>query len=37
VKDGGYDLMEVGLNYLCQRYEGMTLAAFMRRRKFVTA
>ena len=25
VKDGDYDLMEVSLNYLCQKYEGMSL------------
>jgi hypothetical protein len=29
VSDGNYDLMEVSLNYLCRRYEGMTLPAFM--------
>lgn len=33
VRDGSYDLMEVSLEYLCRRYEGMTLAAFMRRQE----
>lgn len=37
VKDGAYDLMEVSLDYLCRRYEGIPLADFMRRRKFVLA
>ena len=29
VKDGSYDPMFVSLNYLCNRYEGMTLEKFM--------
>lgn len=29
VNDGYYDLMEVSLDYLCRRYEGVTLADFM--------
>ena len=37
VRDGSYDLMEVSLNYLCQRYEGMSLAKFMRKRQFTVA
>lgn len=28
VKDGNYDLMEVSLDYLCQRYEGVPLSEF---------
>ena len=32
VKGGDYDLMEVSLNYLCQRYEGRTLRQFTRGR-----
>ena len=31
VSDGAYDIMEVGLDFLCQRYEGITLAAFIER------
>lgn len=31
VENGGYDPMFVSLNYLCQRYEGMTLDEFMGR------
>jgi hypothetical protein len=27
--DGDYDLMEVSLNFLCHKYEGMPLAKFM--------
>lgn len=30
VKDGGYDLMEVSLDYLCRRYEDRPLAVWMR-------
>lgn len=29
VVDGSYDLMEVSLNYLCRRYEGVPLSEFM--------
>lgn len=29
VRDGGYDLMEVSLDYLCQKYEGMHLVDFL--------
>lgn len=29
VADGDYDLMEVSLNYLCHRYEGVDLGTFM--------
>ena len=29
VRDGDYDLMEVSLSYLCQKYEGMGIAQFM--------
>ena len=29
VDNGAYDLMEVSLDYLCRRYEGMTLQRFM--------
>lgn len=29
VHDGDYDLMEVSLDFLCRRYEGMTLKDFM--------
>lgn len=31
VEHGSYDVMEVSLDYLCRRYEGMTLADFRRR------
>lgn len=31
VHDGSYDLMEVSLEYLCQRYEGMTIAQFLKK------
>lgn len=37
VRDGAYDLMEVSLDYLCRRYEGVGLAEFMRKRKFTLA
>lgn len=30
VKDGGYDLMEVSLDYLCRRYEDKPLAVWMK-------
>jgi hypothetical protein len=30
--DGDYDLMEVSLDYLCRRYEGVTLSSFMAKR-----
>lgn len=30
--DGDYDLMEVSLDYLCRRYEGMALSNFMAKR-----
>jgi hypothetical protein len=33
VDHGAYDIMEVGLDWLCQRYEGMTLADFSERYK----
>jgi hypothetical protein len=33
VHDGAYDLMEVSLDYLCRKYEGMSLETFVR--KFV--
>lgn len=29
VKDGDFDLMEVSLGYLCQRYEGVSISKFM--------
>jgi hypothetical protein len=29
VNDGSYDLMEVSLDYLCRKYEGVSLAEFM--------
>lgn len=32
VQDGNYDLMEVSLDYLCRRYEGMPLEKFLRRK-----
>lgn len=32
VHDGDYDLMEVSLNYLCRRYEGMQLSDFMKKK-----
>lgn len=31
VRDGNYDLMEVSLNYLCRRYEGIPLTRYMKR------
>ena len=31
VNDGNYDIMEVSLNYLCRRYEGIPLRQFMSR------
>lgn len=34
VEDGNYDPMFVSLNYLCRRYEGMTLAEFALREGF---
>ena len=37
VVDGAYDLMEVSLDYLCRRYEGMPVAEFMARGKFTIA
>lgn len=30
VYDGNYDLMEVSLDYLCRKYEGMNLSDFMK-------
>lgn len=30
VENGNYDLMEVSLDYLCRRYEGVSLAEFLR-------
>ncbi|MEM7468889.1 MAG: hypothetical protein AAF387_18635 [Pseudomonadota bacterium] len=30
VREGGYDLMEVSLDYLCRRYEGTTVKKFCR-------
>lgn len=30
VIDGSYDIMEVSLDYLCRRYEGMPLAEFLK-------
>ncbi len=33
VADGHYDIMLVSLDYLCRRYEGVTLKRFMRRRR----
>ena len=32
VKDGDYDLMEVSLNYLCHRYEGVSVDKFLSKR-----
>lgn len=29
VQDGDYDLLEISLDYLCRRYEGVTLKKFM--------
>jgi hypothetical protein len=29
VKDGGYELMEVSLDFLCKKYEGVSLKKFM--------
>jgi hypothetical protein len=34
VNDGNYDLMEVSMDYLCRRYEGIPLATFRKRRAF---
>lgn len=33
VSDGDYDLMEVSLNWLCKKYEGICLAEFMEKRQ----
>jgi len=30
VQDGAYDIMEVSLDYLCRRYEGVSLAKFLK-------
>lgn len=30
VSNGGYDLMEVSLDYLCRKYEGVSLEAFVK-------
>lgn len=32
VQDGAYDLMEVSLNYLCGKYEGRSLAEYMKKK-----
>lgn len=32
VQAGGYDLMRVSMNYLCRKYEGISLAEFMARK-----
>lgn len=32
VENGNYDLMEVSLNFLARKYEGMSLSSFMRRK-----
>jgi len=32
VFDGNYDLMEVSLDYLCRKYEGINLSDFMRKK-----
>lgn len=32
VRDGDYDLMEVSLDYLCRRYEGVSLNSFKHRK-----
>jgi len=32
VKDGNYDVMEVSMDYLCRRYEGMPLHKFMEKK-----
>lgn len=37
VHDGQYDPMFISLDYLCRRYEGMSLADFMTRGKFILA
>lgn len=37
VFEGSYDLMEVSLDYLCRRYEDMSLADFIKRGEFVLA
>lgn len=37
VCNGGYDLMEVSLDYLCRRYEGMSIVDFIARGKFTVA
>lgn len=31
VHDGSYDLMEISLDYLCRRYEGMTIDQFLKK------
>lgn len=37
VVNGAYNLMEISLDYLCRRYEGMPLDEFVRRGKFTVA
>ena len=32
VKDGNYDIMEVSMDYLCRRYEGMPLHKFVEKK-----
>ena len=32
VKDGNYDIMEVSMDYLCRKYEGMPLHIFMKQK-----
>lgn len=32
VNDGSYDLMQVNLDFLCRKYEGMSLREFMRKK-----
>ena len=36
VRDGAYDLMEVSLDYLCRRYEGVSLDRFTAKRHIVS-
>lgn len=37
VENGMYDLMQVSLDWLCRRYEGVTLAEFMKKQHQVAA
>lgn len=33
MRDGNYDLMEVSMNYLCRKYEGVTLETYLNKRQ----